>query len=315
MKVIYIGGYGRSGSTVLDIILGNHSQVTGLGEVTYLADDYTGTSRTCSCGSPYDQCSFWKDFFPNSSPDVESARILRKVQGLFFIPRLLLGLVAKRDSDAYRTYHSHLFGHVEAQTQKPIIVDSSKSARKVAGRFLALHRLAGEDVYVVHLVRNGLATMESLTLTGSNWALEGRIRPPKWPGLRAAFGWALTNLWTSLLGRFLPPDHYMRLRYEDLAADPAGSLRKIGRFCGFDPEELIVRIDRNDYFQVGHLVGGNRIRLQSAIKLRPANPRPQGGRLRVSHRLMFSFTGAWLNRQYGYRGNQANVDKGANAHL
>ena len=314
MKVIYIAGYGRSGSTVLDIILGNHSQITGLGEVTYLADAYTSSSRTCACGSPYGRCSFWKDF-SSSPPDAELARLLRKVQDLFFIFRLLLGWFTKRDSDAYRSYHNQLFGHVESQTYKPIIVDSSKSARKVAGRFLALHRLAGEDVYVVHLVRNGLATMESLTLTGSNWALEGRIRPPKWPGLRAAFGWALTNLWTSLLGRFLPPDHYMRLRYEDLAADPAGSLRKIGRFCGFDPEELIVRIDRNDYFQVGHLVGGNRIRLQSAIKLRPANPRPQGGRLRVSHRLMFSFTGAWLNRQYGYRGNQANVDKGANAHL
>ncbi len=313
MKVIYIAGYGRSGSTVLDIILGNHSQITSLGEVTCLADDYTGTARTCACGSPYGQCRFWKDFSPSNWPVAEPAPLLRKVQDLFFIPRLLLKVVTKRDSDAYRTYHVNLFCHVENQTRKPIIVDSSKSARKLAGRFLALHRLAGQDVYVVHLVRNGLATMESLTLTGSNWALEGRIRPPKWPGLRAACGWALTNLWTSLLGRFLPPEHYMQLRYEDFVADPAASLRKLARFCGFDAEELVVRVARNDYFQVGHLVGGNRIRFQSEIKLQPAGPR--GGRLRASHRLMFSFTGSWLNRKYGYRGSQAKVENSANAHL
>jgi hypothetical protein len=167
----------------------------------------------------------------------------------------------------------------------------------------------------VHLVRNGLATMESLTLTGSNWALEGRIRPPKWPGLRAAFGWAFTNLWTSLLGRFLPPNRYVRLCYEDFVADPTVSLRRIGQFCGFDPEELIVRVARNDHFQVGHRVSGNRIRFQSEIKLQQANPQHRSDRLRVSHRLMFRFTCGWLNRQYGYRGNRSKVEKGANAHL
>ena len=32
-QIIYIMGYGRSGSTLLDIILGNHPEIQSLGEV------------------------------------------------------------------------------------------------------------------------------------------------------------------------------------------------------------------------------------------------------------------------------------------
>lgn len=36
MEVIYIGGYGRSGSTLLDILLSNSPSVRGLGEASNL---------------------------------------------------------------------------------------------------------------------------------------------------------------------------------------------------------------------------------------------------------------------------------------
>jgi hypothetical protein len=307
-KILYIAGYGRSGSTVLDITLGNHAVITGVGEVTQLLDDYAGTNRKCSCGLPYRECSFWRDFFPNGLPAAELIQLVRKLERLSFVPRLLLGWVAKKDREAYRAYHRKLFSHVVSRTGKTMVVDSSKSARKAAARFLALSRLAGEDVYVIHLVRNGLATMESLTVTGSNWALEGCTQASKWPGLRSALGWVSTNLWTSLLGRVLPEHRYILIFYEDLVANPATALKKIGQFCGFDPLELIARIDRNDDFEVGHRVGGNRVRLQSKIKfLRGGNPYC-GDTLKLSHRLVFGFTGEWLNRCYRYGRHRAEAE-------
>jgi hypothetical protein len=314
-KILYIAGYGRSGSTLLDILLGNHSEITGVGEGTYLLDDYARSTRNCSCGTPYGECTFWKDLFPYGCPTSELAQLVRKVEKLSFAPRLLLGLITQKDRDRYRAYQARLFGHVISRTGKPIVVDSSKSARKTAGRFLALSRLAGQDVYVVHLVRNGLATMESLTVTGSNWALEGCTQAPKWPGLRSALGWVSTNVWTSLLGRFLSEHRYMLLFYEDLVADPATALQKIGQFCGFDPLELIARINRNDDFQVGHRVGGNRVRLQSKIKFLRGSNQYYGDTLKLSHRLVFGFTGEWLNRCYGYGRHRAEAEERANANL
>jgi hypothetical protein len=315
-KILYIAGYGRSGSTVLDILLGNHSEITGVGEVTYLLDDYADTGRQCSCGMPYAECNFWKNFFPHGAPSSGLPQLVRKMETLSSLPRLLLGSITRKDRDAYRVYQAKLFGHVVSQTGKSIVVDSSKSARRVAARFLALSRLGGQDVYVLHLVRNGLATMESLTVTGSNWALEGCAQAPQWSGLRAAIGWVSTNVWTSVLGRFGSPNRYMLLFYEDFVADPATALRKIGQFCGFNAEELIARIDRNDYFQVGHMVGGNRVRFQSAIKIQLAGTRSGSSLLKPHDRLIFEFMGGWLNRHYGYDGYRARAEnRGTNANL
>lgn len=38
LNVVYIAGYGRSGSTLLERILATHPAICGLGELAYLAD-------------------------------------------------------------------------------------------------------------------------------------------------------------------------------------------------------------------------------------------------------------------------------------
>lgn len=299
MKVIYIAGYGRSGSTVLDIVLGNHSQITSLGEAAFLFDEWDVPSRRCSCAKPYRECMFWRDLFVNRLPSPDAAPLRRRVESLSAIPRLLLRLVAPTDIKAYRSSQKMLFEYVISRADKPIVVDSSKTARATAGRFFALSRIAGEDVYVLHLVRNGLATMESVLL-GSNWAIEGYIPPRKWPAIRAAIGWVSSNVCASVLGRLIGPKRYMLLRYEDFLAEPTMTLRRIGRFAGFDSQELACRLDNDEYFQVGHNVGGNRVRLQGRIRLRKYTNRSYGDRLKLRHRLFFAVVCGWLHRLYGY---------------
>jgi hypothetical protein len=248
----------------------------------------------------YRECEFWKDLFLGEFPTPELTQLVQKVENRFFLPRLLLGLVSRRDRWAYQAYGARLFGYVSSRTGKPIVIDSSKSARRNAGRFLALSKLAGQDLYVLHLVRNGLATMESLVATGRNWVIEGYAQAPRWPALRAALGWVSANILASVLGRRLGPNRYMLLRYEDLVEDPATALRKIGQFCDFDAEGLIEDINCDHYFQVGHMVGGNRVRLQGEIKLRKDGKRRLGGRLKLHHWLVFALVGAWLHRRYDY---------------
>jgi hypothetical protein len=55
--LILIGSSGHSGSTLLDLMLGNHSQVSSAGEMNRLslfADD-----RVCACGSTVSECEYW----------------------------------------------------------------------------------------------------------------------------------------------------------------------------------------------------------------------------------------------------------------
>ena len=81
-KILYIAGYGRSGSTLLDIVLGNHPENVGVGEVSFLLNDWANRSRRCSCGVPYQECEFWKNLFLDSPPTPELTQLVRKLEAL-----------------------------------------------------------------------------------------------------------------------------------------------------------------------------------------------------------------------------------------
>lgn len=300
-KILYIAGYGRCGSTILDIILSGHPEITGVGEVTFLLEDWADSGRHCSCGIAYQNCDFWKGLFSNQTPLPQMTKLTRKIEKRSFVLRLLLGIISREDRQVYHAYQEKVLAHIVSQTGSSIVVDSSKSARDALGRFVALSKLAGQDVYVLHLVRDGFAVMESQIVTGDNWALEGQTTSYRWLALRTAFGWVITNVWVPLLGRLLGPNRYMLLRYEDFIENPAVALQAIGQFCGFDAGVLIERINHDDYFNVGHMVGGNRVRLEGKLKLKRPTRRKYGDRLKLYQRVIFACLGGWLQHLYGYR--------------
>ena len=59
LRVVYIAGVGRSGSTVLDSVLGNHPAIQSVGELSRLANDGWIHNFYCSCGEPAKECPFW----------------------------------------------------------------------------------------------------------------------------------------------------------------------------------------------------------------------------------------------------------------
>ncbi len=299
-KVLYIAGYGRSGSTVLATILGNHPEMVSAGEVCYLLEDWEDEARPCSCGEPYKKCEFWSGLPIEVVAPSDSRPKLRKIERAWAAPRVILGLTTKRERRAYRLYHQALFGHALRKSGKQIVVDSSKSARSTVARSRALLTMGGCDVYVVHLVRNGEDTLRSLAVTGSNWALEGHGGPKKLVTLRAIIGWVLANVSTSLIWRTLRPDRYLLVRYEDLLDDPVATISRIGSFIGLETSGLEKRVRQGETFEVGHMVGGNRLRFSGRVKLQVPGKRGRSG-LKRSQRLLFVSLGGWLNRRYGYQ--------------
>jgi hypothetical protein len=298
-RILYIAGDGRSGSTLLSTILSAHPEVVSVGELGLLHQDWFDTRFLCGCGLPYAACPFWKDLVIPTETAGDLPRVIRRIERRLSLPRLLLGRFSKSDRGTYASYQQRVFQYIAARSKKPIVVDSSKSSRPCTGRFLALRKLAGHDVTVVHLVRSGLSTMESEVITGNNWVLEGRLeRPPRLPGLRAALGWMLANAWVPALARSMGPGRYLRIHYEDLLAEPALTLRQIGDLCGLDFGEAIERILRNESFEVGHVVGGNRERLKKHITMRRTVGGAAGSRLKWHQRLTFELVAGWLQRFY-----------------
>lgn len=297
-KILYIAGDGRSGSTFLSIVLDNHADIVSGGELSFLLDDWENAKRVCSCGERYTACPSWQELFSSQKPSSHDQAVIRKVERLPNWPTLLMGRVSQADRRRYCDIHDDLFKHIATVSGASIVVDASKSARAAAGRAAALHTLADFDVYVLHLVRDGVATMESALLKGSNWQIEGYIDRLRWPAPRAAIGWVLSNLSATIAGWVVGRKRYLRMHYDDLVREPDIQLRKIGEFCGFDATPLIQRIHTERGYQVGHMAGGNRVRFQREVRFRSDGLREKETRLSRTQLLLFQIIGGCLNWFY-----------------
>jgi hypothetical protein len=162
---------------------------------------------------------------------------------------------------------------------------------------LALSRLAGLDLRVLHLTRDPRRTVQSYVDRGSNWVLEGRRARRALDSWRPILGWRIANRIARRIGRDLGPDRYMHLRFEDLLADPVAALRRIGDFAGADLSAAIERVRSDDPIQAGHMVGGNRTRLAPQRVTRGASP---PARLPLAHGLCLDLIARPLAREFGY---------------
>lgn len=290
IRVLYIAGYGRSGSTLLDIVLAGHENIFGLGEVACLPEEIALQERTCACGSRYRSCSFWGDWTERIGDPRGLREVLLAIEQRRQLPALLLDRQAQDLRNRYTRYHNELLRYIVERSGAEILVDSSKNGRWTAGRFLSLERLADVEVHVLHLIRRGAATVKSYAEHGSNWALEGKRKPPAIPGIRASVGWTLANGVAALLRRFLPSERYCRIWYRDLVESPRRVLTDIGVWLDVDMEEVITKIEQDQAFSVGHQVGGNRLRKQGRVRVRTSELSAVPAR----HRITFGLIGAWL---------------------
>src|SRR4051794_15439538 len=59
IKVLYIGGYGRSGSTLLVQLLGQIEGFHSVGEMWNIWQQCFTENQLCGCGKPFHECPFW----------------------------------------------------------------------------------------------------------------------------------------------------------------------------------------------------------------------------------------------------------------
>ena len=92
--IVYIMGRGHSGSTILDLVMGNHEEMRTVGELT---NGFRVAGVLCSCGARLDECEFWRDVraelrdrHPETSFD-DYSRMLAYVAKFYRIPQIVTG--------------------------------------------------------------------------------------------------------------------------------------------------------------------------------------------------------------------------------
>jgi hypothetical protein len=226
-KLLYIGGYGRSGSTLLEYLLARHPDLVACGEIERHLRNFT-RKKMCTCGQRVHACPIWGAFQHKKG----------RLRG-WDHERLTLALLQ----------------HVSFNYT--VMVDSSKTAWGSAAIPFRLFRQLGPNFLLVHIVRDPRAVSWSGMRTP--WrSKKSRRGSPFSAALRATFGWMAANLACEFF-RWRQPNCYIRVRYEDLIHDPDRVVADILRGVSLAP---LTSLQRNQEQDNRHQLHGNAMRFR-----------------------------------------------------
>ena len=168
-SVVYIGGTGRSGSTLLARLLSSVPGVVAVGELRYVLDRGLTQDHLCGCGRPFRSCPFWQDVFRRALPDSQGdaagalMALSKGVDRNRYIPQHVWPRLRTRAFrarlDEYGGYLTRLYTAISDVSGASVIIDSSKDPSYA----FVLHATGGVDLGIVHLLRDSRAVAFSWT--------------------------------------------------------------------------------------------------------------------------------------------------------
>lgn len=297
-RVLFIGGEGRSGSTVLERLIAAQPDTVAVGELKNLFERGVADAELCGCGQGVRDCALWSEVGRrlvggwDTSAGRELVTFFTRVNARRELPVILAGrgpLVARA-----RSVLADLYPIIADVSGSSLVIDSSKHP---AWAYL-LAGTAGIDLRVVHLVRHPSAVVHSWSrpvrrphsVTGTG----DRVMAAQSP-VEVGVRWDVFNLlYRHLVRRGVPTEV---VRYEDYVDDVDRTLRTCMALVGrsYRPAPGLA---------VGHGIAGNpsRFAVEGAPVERDDRWLLQMGTAR--HLLVSGLT--WPVRStYGYRSSRA----------
>lgn len=272
----FIGGYGRSGTTLLERIVDQLPGVCALGEVMFVWQRGIVNNELCACGQPFHDCPFWQEvglraFGGWDKPDVAAVQALsERANRTRYIPAdIVSGKLSTRHAvlRAYADFFVPIYRAAAEVSGSKIVVDSSKNAS------MAFALRAHEEIAmrVIHVVRDSRGVAYSWTKEvvrpeagqDSDQPLMDQYSPAVsaflWNAHNGAFG-ALRTLGT--------PVH--KVFYERFLEAPVAQTQQIADFLGVE-SATVTEFLSQDIVTLGpsHQVAGNPMRFRTGeLRLR-----------------------------------------------
>jgi hypothetical protein len=202
MKIIYIAGSSRSGSTFLEMLLSSHPEIIGLGEIGLLLKKYINEKKEirdilCSCGKLASECDFWGQLMPElRNESLESA-------------------------------HFKIRHYFEAMHSDKILLDCSKSREYLTKYYLNKNceNHGTLELKVLFLIRDYRGWSLSI---GKNRKNGGEIN---YGFIYNSYAWLYSNLKTLTFLKQKKID-FMCTLYENIIFNPSTELSRISDFIG-----------------------------------------------------------------------------------
>lgn len=262
MRIAYVAGWMRSGTTLVGEVLGSMPGAVAIGELSGVWRE-AASGRPCSCGARLSDCPLWGPALEAVSAEhgiresdrVGVAELARRVLRTRKAGQLAkLAQQSRRDWPQevrrYVAITSTLLRSIAERTGAHVIVDSSK----LPPGFLTAALVPGAEVRVVHIVRDPRAVAHSELKTRHRQGAEKELLPPGRSALSSAYCWTGFNLAVNRHAH--RADAYVRVSYEDFAAQPQDASTNLARFLGLPPG-LTWRADGVIKLAESHLAVGN----------------------------------------------------------
>ena len=258
--MLYIAGWGRSGSTLLSEVLGSVPGLFAGGELAFLWNVLREPNWLCGCGHVLRECPAWKSILQSMGGAAEPDFIARMQQALQHLldkrqhgHRVLHPPLRAGAQESFGLQQlSAFYAGIARSTGSRVVVDSSKIPLYAAW----LRQVPGIDVYILHLIRDPRAVAYSWSRRKENMSGTGQGDLPQRSTLQSALRWIGVNQIFRAMGRQLP-GRYLFMRYMDFLADPQGKIAEILNFIGEPGLPNPVAPDHRVHLQTTHLAFGN----------------------------------------------------------
>jgi hypothetical protein len=264
-RVLFLGGLGRSGTTLVERLLGELPGVCALGEIVHLWQRDVRDDERCGCGVRFSACDFWdavgeRAFGGWHQVDVYRVLALQNaVERTRYIPRLAASRLPEEHValiEEYAGYYAAIYEAAAAVSGAEVVVDSSKHSALAH----CLRWVPGLDLRVAHVVRDARGVAYSWTKTVVRPEAEVPAEMTRYSPARSALLWNAHNAAFALLGRRGVP--VRRIRYEEFVADPRTGLLDLAAFAGLGITVADLKFIDGEEAELrpGHSAAGNPMR-------------------------------------------------------
>jgi hypothetical protein len=269
ITVLYVGGCTRSGSTLIDRMLGQLPGIVSTGEFGLITTHCLTVNRLCGCGKPFHDCEFWGEVGLRAFGgwDTDQARELialhPRVTRQRHIPFILLSPLTirfRRDLARYRELLAPLYSALAEVGNAKIIVDSTKAPAYA----FVLRGVNGIELRTLHLVRDSRGTAYSSSkVQVMKDSVESVVYKDRYPPAVITLRWMLYHLLFDLLK--LVDRRTIDYRYEDVVREPRAFMRRVLAWLGMDVTDAQLAFISPDSVELGvnHTIAGSDMRLDN----------------------------------------------------
>lgn len=257
MKVVYLVGNGRSGTTLMSALLGADPTFINVGEVSS-AHVSLSEDLHCSCGNPISRCNMWssiiKSYVKKTGDDCISR--YRRLNRLYeHNIGEVWNLSIRRNFSDYQSLNIKMLDTISKQTGASTIVDSSK----LWARAVLLSRCNRTNMRFIQFVRDPRGIVWSL-IPRKDRQKKSKFGIDYFSNSRLMWklsSWISQNVITQTLHTCGWINPLIRVRIEDVLSNQEKCVKNLCDYAGAEFAQVYSNTNAFDSVNVGHIFSGN----------------------------------------------------------